>query len=300
LELRAHDRIFGVGGITGYGAGEIRDCTVDTTLITVDTDSKKKDEQFLGGVYATGFIAVYDCDVTLDGYISEYGYVHSGGVVGMYMEYPYGYKKLGHINGTSVTGKITFFESNNSRRAYCGPFYGEDLVQGPQMLNHSKAFQKDERRTYDIELRPEMCEEPVYSQTIVPGGCETYGYTEYRCDGCGYTYRDQYTVFSHSVTQWQEKVAPTTETEGSSVGLCDGCGLEFERIEPVLPTEPPTEPPMEPETVPELLPTEMDESIGDSLQEMGSETPQKIRILIIIALILLVLLAVILILKRVL
>ena len=86
LELRAHDRIFGLGGLVGYGSGRIEKCDLDVTLINTDTDPDTKDEQYLGGVYATGFINVYDCKVKLDGYISDYGYVHSGGVVGMFME----------------------------------------------------------------------------------------------------------------------------------------------------------------------------------------------------------------------
>ena len=294
LELRAHDRIFGLGGITGYGAGEIRDCAVDATLITVDTDSKKKDEQFLGGIYATGFIAVYDCDVKIDGYISEYGYVHSGGVVGMYMEYPYGYNKPGYISGTSVTGKITFFEKNSSRRAYCDAFCGEDLVDGPYLTDNTKDFRKDERKNYDVELRPEVCKAPVYSQTVVSGDCETYGYTEYCCDGCGYTYRDHYTGFTHSVTQWLTTVAPTTETEGVSVGLCDGCGMEFEKIEPILPAELPTEPPTEPAEIPD----EEEGAVESILQEVGSGVPSNIRMLNVLVSFLLVFMGCFLILRR--
>lgn len=252
LELRAHDRIFGVGGIVGYGSGTIEGCRADVTLITVDTDSKKKDEQFLGGIYGTGYIAVYDSEVIIDGYISEHGYVHSGGVVGMYMEYPYGYKKPGYICNTSVTGKITFFEDNTSRRAYCEAYCGETLVRALHLTDNTKDFVKDERRDYQTELRPEMCEDPVYTESVIPGGCDTYGYTEYTCTTCGYSYTDQYTFFSHSVTQWNIELAPTTDAEGLSVGYCDGCGLEFRRTEEILPPEPSTEPVTEPETQPEV------------------------------------------------
>lgn len=88
LELRAHDRMFGVAGIIGSGNCTVTGCTVDMTLICTDTDAAAKDEQFLGGVFGTGFVSVTDCEITLDAYISDHGYVHSGGIGGMHMRYP--------------------------------------------------------------------------------------------------------------------------------------------------------------------------------------------------------------------
>ena len=40
-------------------------------------NSADRDEQFMGGIYADGYINVSDCIVNIDGYISEHGYVHS-------------------------------------------------------------------------------------------------------------------------------------------------------------------------------------------------------------------------------
>lgn len=255
LELQAHDRMFGVGGIAGYGWGVIENCTVDVTLITVDTDTTTKDEQFLGGIYGTGFIDVVGCDVTLDGYVSEYGYVHSGGVVGMYMSYPYGNGKHGRLVDTNVRGKVTFFERNDNRRAYCKGLIGESLYNSATVSGNTAEFVRDERFEYSQILRPEMCEAPVYTETVIPSGCDSYGYTEYTCTGCGYTYTDHYTLFSHTVSQWTETVAATLEKEGLRTGLCDGCGMVFTdmipRLEPA-PTEAETQPPTEatqPETV---------------------------------------------------
>lgn len=240
LELRAHDRMFGVGGIVGYGSGSVEDCTVDVTLINTDTDAQTRDEQFLGGIYATGFMDVKNCDVTLDGYISDHGYVHSGGIVGMYMEYPLGIGIAGYVTGNTVNGKITFFEDNYDRRAYCSAYVGEALVSRYYLDKNSGDFLRDERWEYDTELRPEMCEAPVYTENIVAPGCDTYGYTEYACDSCGYTYTDHYTLPQHTVTVWTITEEPTTELEGLSVGYCDGCGLEFTRTEPKLEVVPTT------------------------------------------------------------
>lgn len=262
LELRAHDRMFGVGGIVGYGSGVVEDCFVDVTLINTDTDRETRDEQFLGGVYATGFMDVYDCEVVIDGFISDHGYVHSGGIVGMYMEYPLGIGKSGHIKNNSVTGKITFFEDNYDRRAYCDAIVGEALVSWYYLDGNRSDFLRDEQFEYDVELRPEMCAEPHYTENVIAPYCDTYGYTEYRCDSCGYTYTDHYTLFAHTVSTWIITEEPTLEAEGLSVGNCDGCGLEFTRTEPKLEpapetTAPPTEgtePAAEPTYTPEPMP----------------------------------------------
>ena len=253
LELRAHDRMFGVGGIAGYGSGAMERCKADVTLICTDTDQEKRDEQFMGGAYSTGFIDLVDCQVTIDGYSSEYGYAHNGGLVGMMMQKPLAVGRTGRMTGNTITGKITFFEKNTDRRAYCKGLIGEALVQSLTRKDNTEDFLRDERKDYSRELRPEMCEEPVYGEVVVNPGCDSFGYTEYTCQGCGYVYTDKYTLPAHSVTTWTVTKEPTVEEEGLSVAYCDGCGLEYTRPEPKLeplPTEttvPPTEAPAEPE-----------------------------------------------------
>ena len=245
LELRAFDRMFGVGGLIGYGSGTVEDCLIDVTLICTDTDPNTRDEQFMGGVFATGYMDVRRCDIRIDGYCSEYGYAHNGGITGMYMRRPIGNGYQGDLVKNTVTGKITFFECNTNRRAYCAAEAGE-VVGKYNRISNTCDFIRDERKTYDQELRPDMCLVPGYAKTVTPAGCDTYGYTLYTCTGCGYSYKDDYTHFAHTVTQWTVTEAPTTEKEGLSSGNCDLCGLEFTRVEPVLetvPTEPPTEPP---------------------------------------------------------
>lgn len=260
LELRAHDRMFGLGGAVGFGSGTVEKSKIDMTLICVDTDAETKDEQFLGGVYANGFIDVLNCEVIIDGYVSEHGYCHNGGIVGMYMEYPWDTGSNGRIANNSVTGKITFFEDNSDRRAYCKAIVGESLVYYAFQGAHSTDFQRDERKDYSQELRPEMCESPSYTETVVAPGCSSYGYTRYQCSGCGYEYTDRYTLFSHTVTTWTLTEAPTTEKEGLSTASCDLCGKTFTRTEEKLEpepteTEPPTTAPTQPQsTQPAPLP----------------------------------------------
>ncbi len=261
LELRAFDRMFGVAGLVGYGSGIVQQCKVDVTLICTDTDDKTRDEQFMGGIFATGYMDVSDCEIIIDGYSSEYGYAHNGGITGMYMRQPIGVGYKGNLVDNTITGKITFFECNTNRRAYCAAEAGERLG-GYNRISNTCDFIRDERRDYSTELRPEMCKEPVYTETVVASGCSTYGYTEYTCTTCGFTYRDGYTLFSHSVSQWEAVELPTTQKEGLSKGNCDFCGIEFTRTEPVLeeiPTEPTTVPTTQPATAPTTVPAPPEE-----------------------------------------
>lgn len=249
LELRAHDRCFGLAGLVGYGMGRMENCDVDVTLICVDTDETTLDEQFLGGLFASSFFHVHNCSVKLDGYISEHGYVHSGGVTGMHTWFPWKEGASGRIMDTHVSGKITFFENSSKRRAYCDALIGEPLPGWIYKDGSTSDFVRDERFVYDQELRPEMCQKPEYTQSVIPADCEQYGYTSYTCTGCGYTYTDHYTLRDHAVTDWVLTQAPTVEEAGVSVGYC-ACGLEHTREEPKLPPEP-TEAPETMPTVPE-------------------------------------------------
>lgn len=233
LELRAHREMFGMGGIVGYGWGALEGCTADVTLICVDTDPDTLDEQFLGGAYGAGFITVEDCAITLDGYISDHGFVHSGGVVGMYMAYPTSITQAARICGTSVTGKITFFEDNTNRRAYCKALIGETLYSRGVLERNTTDFTRDERFEYTRELRPCMCDEPEYRREVVEAGCERYGYTRYTCPECGYSYTDAYTLFSHNV-DYIVSIPATIREEGLMTGVCRDCGAEFTQPIPQL------------------------------------------------------------------
>lgn len=259
LELHAWKDMFGVAGVLGYGTGSVENCRVDVTLICTDT-GESKDEQFLGGVFATGFLSVTDTAVEIDGYISETGYVHSGGIGGMLLQYPIGMGRFADISGNTVSGRIRFYENNPDRRAYCADTVGE-LVEAfnfnYKLENNQSDFLRDETKDYSVELQPETCAEPVYRQTVAEPDCENFGYTEHTCTGCGYTYRDQYRLHAHTVTQWQVKTAATETSPGESVGVCDRCGAEVIREDPpVPPTQPePTtqatvQPPRESESTP--------------------------------------------------
>lgn len=265
LELRAHDRQFGIGGIVGFGNGSIENTKTEVTLICVDTDAATRDEQFLGGAYGAGYIDLEAVDITIAGYISEHGYVHSGGAVGMYALYPKGTEYAGHITNTHITGKITFFEDNTNRRAYCKELVGEVLHWTYTVGGNWAKFTRDERFDYSRELRPETCDEPAYSQTVVPPNGLEFGYTEYVCGSCGYTYRDHYTIHDHVTEQWTLVKEATVEEFGESRGECDICGKELTRREPKL-DPPPTEPVTMPEeTVPTTQPVQSEQEKGPGI-----------------------------------
>lgn len=152
--LFAHDRSFGVGGVIGFGNGTLENLTVDVTLVSVDTDSLTKDEQFMGGIAGAGYPIVRNCIITIDGYDSEHGYVHNGGIIGMY-KLPDGVNLPGEITCNEINGKITFFEDNDDRRAYCSSTIGEKMNTVENQVDNYSSFQGIEVYNYDVILLPE-------------------------------------------------------------------------------------------------------------------------------------------------
>ena len=235
LELTAHDRMFGVGGFVGYGNGALARCRGDFTLICTDTGVQTRDEQFMGGAYAAGRLDVRDCVISIDGYVSDHGYVHNGGLVGMYIFYPAGLDFRGEIVDNSVTGQITFFEDNTDRRAYCNGFIGEimnwDFVNG----GNTSSFVRNEVFDYSADLRPHTCRDPSYTETVTPAGCDTYGYTTRTCAVCGYSETCRYTLFRHQWGGWTETVPAAVGRSGQERAVCTLCGAVETRETPPLP-----------------------------------------------------------------
>ena len=184
---------FGAGGIAGYGSGQISWCSADTTLVCTDTDVEYKDEQFMGGAYAAGFIDLLENDIRIDGYDSDHGYVHNGGLVGMYIIYPKGSSYAGAVVNDHVSGRIRFFEDNRDRRAYCEPYIGEVLQWTYDWGGCTEDFERDEVFTYDADLVP--CEHQgtdSWTVTTVAPDYGKQGYSEGVCSACGYTVRMDY------------------------------------------------------------------------------------------------------------
>ncbi len=67
-----------------------------------------------------------------------------------------------------------------------------------------------------------------YVETVVAPTCTTKGYTEYVCqrDGCGFSYRDNYTdVTDHNYGAWETVYAAACEVEGLEKRVCQNCGF---------------------------------------------------------------------------
>ena len=82
----------------------------------------------------------------------------------------------------------------------------------------------------------------------------------------------------HSVSTWTVVTPATTEQTGKSIGICDICGAEQTREDPVLPEpepepEPETEPETQPQTEPETQPlTTQPETEPETIPETAPET----------------------------
>lgn len=163
--LTSASKMWGTAGIAGFGNGLIENTTSDVTLVCTDADPDvtDRDEQFMGGIYADGYIDVKDCTVNIDGYISERGYVHSGGIAGLYILYPVSGSYVADIAGNTINGMITFFEDNADRRAYCRALAGERMNVYTTSRDNTDNFTRNEIYDYTQVLKPENYERKLYT-----------------------------------------------------------------------------------------------------------------------------------------
>lgn len=194
IRLTQGSRMAGVAGLVGFGKVMVKDCKTDVELVFVDTNRKLKVEQFLGGILACGYGDIEGCEVKLQGYASVFGYVHNGGLVGMYhVHTKEDEQRKGYIRGCSVDAYITFFERNSDRRAYCKPYAGEKLNKLVDISkNKTVSFKSKEVRKYGKPLLPEKDANPIYNFVTTPATAEGWGYTSHSCLSCGYSYTDDY------------------------------------------------------------------------------------------------------------
>ncbi len=227
VSLTDSAKMWGTGGIVGFGSGNLDGITTDVTLVCVDTDAAVKDEQFMGGAYGAGFLNIRNCSITIDGYDSDHGYVHDGGMVGMYMVYPFELSKTyqGEVLNNKVKGMITFFEDNTDRRAYCQANMGEVMNWTYSYSGFTSDFKRNETYDYSVTLLPEMCSNPSYTDTVIEATATDFGYTTHTCNTCGYTYSDTYTIHEHKVDNYSvvKEAAITDKKDGIEAGTCSLC-----------------------------------------------------------------------------
>ena len=185
-------RIGGVAGLAGFGYGSFNGNRAQVELVYIDANRKnRKTEQFMGAILSCGYGEVNDNSVDVEGYASVYGFVHNGGVVGMYhVHRKEDEKSLFHVTGNSASAVIRFFERTDSRRAYCKPIVGEKLNK-PVVIedNTTVAFEKIESKKYKVNLVPEAHADPEHITVTILPTQSAFGYTTYICKDCGYEYR---------------------------------------------------------------------------------------------------------------
>ena len=224
----------GVGGLAGYGCGALTDCRAEVELFYEDCCFDARCEQFMGGALACGIADIDGCSIAVQGYDSCHGYVHNGGIVGMWylcgMDYP-----LGSFTNNTVSGQISFFEDNPDRRAYCAPSRGEYLSGFRRFDGNEEAFTRNESFDYSVVLSAESCDEPLIDDELTPSGCESWGFTRHVCLGCGHSWTDSYTPPAHSPGEWETVTPARYGEEGLERRRCTVCGQTLgERALPAL------------------------------------------------------------------
>lgn len=214
----------GVGGIAGYGCGNFDNCGADVELVFEDRYLDGRCEEFMGGVLACGIGSVTGCRVRIDGWDSCGGYVHNGGLVGMYYDCALGIR-AGSVSNNSVSGQISFFENNPDRRAYCKVLIGESLTGPLAMSGNTSDFQSNETMDYSTVLLPEKCVNPNYDEVVTPPGCFEWGNTEHKCRICGYSWIDSYSQPEHTEGEWKIIRDASSESQDLRQKHCEVCGV---------------------------------------------------------------------------
>ena len=222
ISLINHAVMTGIGGIAGFGCGKISRCVTDTELIFEDRNTASRCEQFMGGVLACGAADVDSNDITVRGYDSCSGYVHDGGLVGMY--YACGMETdANSVCDNIINGFISFFENNPDRRAYCGPAFGEYLQMPYYFHGNTDNFERRETWDYDTVLSPEKCASPDYEDDVTLPDCSSWGFTVRTCKGCGYSTVENYTPPRHTPGEWETVRKATYDKAGSERLRCTVC-----------------------------------------------------------------------------
>ena len=234
IRVASPAKMLGAGGLVGFGTGSISDCAADVETVLVDTDRTEKSEAFLGGLLACGSADLLRCDVKARGYTTVSGYMHTGGIVGMFHESVHGTSAVLRLQDCRVSAEEWYSEENTVHRDYCRALYGEiptsddRSVSGNQVVSFARHLSTD----YGTPLLPEKDAHPVYRDVVALPGCTTFGFTTHTCETCGYAFRDAYTAPEHTPGDWTTVREPTYAAPGLRRVLCvvDGAVLEEEEI----------------------------------------------------------------------
>ena len=226
-----------LGGFFGFGKNSAVDSSsIECTLVHNDDCRDKKSEDFVGGFMAAGYGSINKSVIHVEGYDSCHGYVHDGGLVGMADPHDETLPCL-YSNKNVISGFITFFEDNTDRRAYCNAFCGENMHWKMAHDDNESTFESLEVFAYDKNLVPHECAEPQYSEAVSENTCTEWGFVEYTCDACGYSYRDKYVPPCHVPGEPEITKEATLTESGLRETRCTVCGevVLSEEIAPHVP-----------------------------------------------------------------
>lgn len=220
ISLTSAGHCIGAAGVFGFsGENSINSCHIESELVIVDTDIAYKDEQFLGGVYSFGYGTVTNNYVRVNGYDSDHGYVHNGGLVGCFMyynAYSTGYTES-VLNNNYVAGHISFFEDNADRRAYCDPICGELMNWVYDYNARTSDFSWNEVYDYSKNLTPHCNCGASTAEYDVSARNGKPGYHLSVCTSCGYQKKTGFTeplpgVFTdNKFKKWQDPLVGCTD-----------------------------------------------------------------------------------------
>ena len=200
----------------------------------MDGNPSERCEAFLGGVLACGYSNIDNCTVKVTGYASLTGYMHTGGIVGMFHKHDKTDPGSYYVRNCTVEGTQYYYENNPDKRKYCYAVYGEMFKKADKSSasgNKVISFKKHEYFTYDEVLLPEKCSNPEYTTTVTEPTCTEFGYTTYTCTTCVYSYTDDYVPPTHEPGEWVTIKEPTYFESGSKGRYCLKCGELVEEEE---------------------------------------------------------------------
>ena len=236
IRLTTTNRMIGIGGMVGFGEGTVMDSSVELTAVIIDNNPAKDTEEFIGGIWATGYPTVENCSVVLNSYATTFSYAHDGGIVGMHRVYIPNLAAYSHISGCMVDTTLNYFDHSIHGHRHFGAIAGERINKYLEIYDNTVInFTENKYKDYSLILEPCMCSTKVYDTQTVLSTCTDWGYTIYTCQECGYTYTDDYTEPMHIAGEWQTQSQSTYDAPGLEAVYCEMCGeLLDEREIPML------------------------------------------------------------------
>ena len=243
VSLRQGGIMSGVGGLVGYGSGEIRDTGIWTKLVFIDENPERNCEEFAGGMVGCGHPSILNSTVGwAELWPTAHGYCHNGCLVGMHHVDVSG-KVYTTVTGNTVSGRIHFLEDVGSRRAYADAVIGEKLNPRATVKENTVVdFDTEEFKELPESvpyLAPCLHERANYENEVTEPTCTDFGHTLATCPECGYAEMVDYTLPRHSPGEWETVKEATLTEAGLQQQRCTLCGelLEERELAPHVPGE---------------------------------------------------------------